>query len=107
MKKMPEVLPARWGKRVELPRGLVRPGWPWAPEFNDRVLESKDAGGKEQESNGKEPEQPNDEEPTPEEEPEEEKEKDEVETEEKLISELLALKLWAFVKELKVFLFEL
>ena len=85
----------------------VNQGGHGQPEFNDRVLESKDAGGKEQESNGKEPEQPNDEEPTPEEEPEEEKEKDEVETEEKLISELLALKLWAFVKELKVFLFEL
>ena len=69
----------------------------------DRVLESKDAEGKEQESHGKEPKQAN-EEPTPEEEPEEEQEKDEVKTEESLISELKE-NVWKFVKELKVFLY--
>lgn len=69
------------------------------PELNDRVLESKDAGGKEQESHGKEPEQPIEEPtPEPEEEPEEGKEKDEVKTEERLISEMLEFNLWKFEK---------
>ena len=80
------------------------PGWPWhgQPELNDRVLESKDAGGKEQESHGKEPEQPSEEPtPEPEEEPEEGKEKDEVKTEERLISEMLEFNLWKFEKVLK------
>ena len=78
------------------------PGWPWTTGINDRLLESKDAGGKEQESHGKEPEQPIEEPtPEPEEEPEEGKEKDEVKTEERLISEMLEFNLWKFEKVLK------